>query len=69
MTNLLPIHGYGVCHGASDDVNTAVSDLIKSLLERVKEGWVAQGGVTHIYVNGTHIVSQAVVKLTEGGDS
>ena len=65
MTTHLPTYGYGVCHGTSSDVDKAIGGLIESLLEKAKDGWVAQGGVTHIYVNGFHVLSQAIVKLTE----
>lgn len=59
------IKGYGIVNGAHTDADAAQKQLIDSVLGRMKQGWIPQGGVAlAVVVSGdeyVHIYSQAIV--------
>jgi len=56
ISGLTPIRSYTVIEANQK------KDLIKEIMEKSKEGYVLQGGVSLFFVGSTRVYSQAMVK-------
>lgn len=62
----MKLEGYGIVNGADTDPNAAQQKLIDSMLVRIKQGWIPQGGMGCFVIptspQATFFFFQAIVK-------